>query len=314
MPAAETPQPPGPTPSSQPAILKIQFDQARLKRHGVSFGQVAAAFLTHRRDYVSPVRIDGEKLLIEIESASELSAKFSEMLMTARSGQAIHLSELTDTITTTGSPSVKTSSSGPRPRWVDDPPQRAGDVWRQVVVVGDYSTVEECYRHADEELFIATWNHLAKLLGHSPAAVAPERRIEGLESYQSTYQSELAAMGIGIDFIRREIVPAPRGDQYAEYLETVQTRTVGPMQRLYTLLEFTPEVDAQLRARWINRVQSGRIAAVGTTGGIALAVVGLIYGLLKADTWTKGYYTKRLFLGVPALIVALVFLMLLARI
>ena len=30
------------------------------------------------------------------------------------------------------------------------------------------------------------------------------------------------------------------------------------------------------------------------------------YGLLKVDTWTKGYYTKRLFLGVPAAIIGFV--------
>jgi hypothetical protein len=29
----------------------------------------------------------------------------------------------------------------------------------------------------------------------------------------------------------------------------------------------------------------------------------LVWGLLKIDTATKGYYTKRLFLGVPAAII-----------
>jgi hypothetical protein len=151
------------------------------------------------------------------------------------------------------------------------------------------------------------------LIGQMPAgggAVAP---IPQFENYQPTYGSELARMRIGIDFIRREIVPAPRGDQYSEYLETVQTRSVGPMQRLYTLMEFTPQVDAQLRSMWVRSVQGNRLQAVGIWSAAVLALLGMAYGLLKVDTWTKGYYTKRLFLGVPAVIVAITYLVVLAN-
>jgi hypothetical protein len=49
------------------------------------------------------------------------------------------------------------------------------------------------------------------------------------------------------------------------------------------------------------------MAAFGATlvvGGLALA-----YGLLKVDTWTRGYYSKRLFVGVPAAIIGVVWLL-----
>jgi hypothetical protein len=37
-----------------------------------------------------------------------------------------------------------------------------------------------------------------------------------------------------------------------------------------------------------------------------LACISLVWGLLKVDTWTKGYYSKRLFFGVPAVIIGIV--------
>ncbi len=43
---------------------------------------------------------------------------------------------------------------------------------------------------------------------------------------------------------------------------------------------------------------------VTATASFVLAVLAGILLLLKIDTWTRGYYTKRLFLGVPAAIIA----------
>ncbi len=44
----------------------------------------------------------------------------------------------------------------------------------------------------------------------------------------------------------------------------------------------------------------------GLLAAAVLGLLGAVYGLLKIDTWTKGYYTKRLFLGVPAVIMAII--------
>jgi hypothetical protein len=164
---------------------------------------------------------------------------------------------------------------------------------------------------------MATWLHLKSLIAaqyrSTPHEIssASNYSIDNSGHFQGSTniyipwaRERLMNMGIGIDFIRREIVP-PDG----EFMETVQ-RSVGPMKRLYTRLEFTPSVDAQLKAAWVKSEQGSRVAAMGITGGLALALVGLVYGLLQVDTWTKGYYSKRLFLGVPALIIliAVVFL------
>ncbi len=102
-------------------------------------------------------------------------------------------------------------------------------------------------------------------------------------------------MGIGIDFIRREIARK-------EYVETVE-RSVGPMKQLYVQVEFSPSIDQELRQRWDELRRQNRFAIVGAGAGSVLGLLGLVFGLLKVDTWTKGYYTKRLFFGVPAAII-----------
>jgi hypothetical protein len=75
------------------------------------------------------------------------------------------------------------------------------------------------------------------------------------------------------------------------------------MKKLYTLIEFNPNIDRQLRQYWDSHQRKERFAVVGAGASGILGLLGLCYGLLKVDTWTKGYYTKRLFLGVPAAII-----------
>jgi hypothetical protein len=108
-------------------------------------------------------------------------------------------------------------------------------------------------------------------------------------------------MGIGIDFIRSEIAKK-------EYVETVE-RSFGPMKKLYVQVEFSPSIDQELRQRWEEVRRQDRFAVVGVGAGSVLGLLGLVFGLLKVDTWTKGYYTKRLFFGVPAAIIGLITLL-----
>jgi hypothetical protein len=107
--------------------------------------------------------------------------------------------------------------------------------------------------------------------------------------------SMLDKMGIDLAYIRREIAK----DQF---METV-SRSVGPMKNLYTRIEFSPDVHRELRERWYELRRGNRLVVTGILSGFVLGAVGLVFGLLKIDTATKGYYSKRLFLGVPVLIV-----------
>jgi hypothetical protein len=308
-------------------VFRIHFDQNRLREYSVPFGDAVAVFMSQRPDQNSPVNIDADKMLIEFDASSPNASRFGQMMMRTKVYGNIRLSQLTDKISTekAWSQSQKTPAGTPRspatgrPSWADDTPQRSGDVWRQVIVTGDFSTPEECYNRADLQLMLATWIHLQSLIRptaeigvQEQAFLASPENAEWasrFENFWPTYQiNDLATMGIGWDYIRREIVRP--GEEYLETIERPNS-TLGPMKRMYTRLSFTPQVDAHLTARWREREQSGRIFNVAMTSGVTVFGLFLLYGLLKIDTWTRGYYTKRLFVGVPAVIAAAVLVMML---
>jgi hypothetical protein len=187
---------------------------------------------------------------------------------------------------------AKQQGGSPRPDWIDDPPKRIGNTWRDVIVTEEFATREECDLEADRLLLAATYEHVQVLRQRFDTGPWPP---PAFGEYP---------LGITIDYIRREIAKD-------EYLDTVE-RSFGPMKKLYTLVEFTPAVDRELRARWDTYRRQERLTTVGIGAVSVLGLVGLAWGLLRVDTLTKGYYTKRLFVGVPAAIITvLLFLSLL---
>jgi hypothetical protein len=187
----------------------------------------------------------------------------------------------------------------PRPAWVDEPQKQVGNVLRHTIIAGPYATPDECYTKTDELLRVATANYVMHDIG-GLSALTPDESSTSRQQKLSAYVSRgvLEKMGIDLAYIRREIAK----DQF---METV-SQSVGPMKNLYTLLEFSPDVDRELRVRWNELRRVDRLAVIGVLSGLVLGVIGLAFGLLKIDTATKGYYSKRLFLGVPAAIVAAV--------
>ena len=73
-------------------------------------------------------------------------------------------------------------------------------------------------------------------------------------------------MGIGADYVRREIVAKdPKNNESREYIETVE-RSFGPMKKLYLQIEFTPAVDRELRRHWDAHERQERFAIVRRRG------------------------------------------------
>lgn len=171
------------------------------------------------------------------------------------------------------------------PDWINAPPSNVGGVYRQVTAAGPWSDAVDCHRGADDLAYAAVQKYLAEIASdelHVPLVSVPE----------------LARLGISKNWIRQNIVcshPEP-------FIQSTQS-SVGPMNTLYTQLEIDPNDREFLRERWRDYVRRDRIAAVAAGGSFLLGGIGLLFGLLKLDTWTKGYYTKRLFLGVPAAII-----------
>jgi hypothetical protein len=280
--------------------LRIRFDRQRLQEAGFSFGEVVTRFLSRWNESYGPVHVDLETLTIEASPPSRAASEFAGMSLSNHQG-SVDLSALTESVTPA---TAQRPVGGARPAWVDEVPRRRGNTWPQVVVAGDYATPDECDVETDRLLLEKTWQYFQRIVGPAPERAWPY--MDG-QNQEDVARAMLAEYDIGLDFIRRQIVP-----QEGEFLEKVQSPSLGPMYRLYTLMEFTPQVEARFKAKWAARWQYGRIAAVGTISGLTLAGIGLLYGLLKVDTWTKGYYTKRLFLGVPAAILGLAYLVLLA--
>jgi hypothetical protein len=204
----------------------------------------------------------------------------------------------------------------PRPAWVDEPAKRVGaGVQREVIVTDLWSTEEECERKRDMLLMTKLYEHLQRI-GLAPeldmesaVLLRPDGSFFADVSRGFTHAPEydqarryLSGMGVTLDYARRETAKE-------EYLEKIDRFSVGPMLKLYTLVEFSPTVDRELRSRWENCHRRARFAIVGVGAGSILGLLSCVFALLKMDTATKGYYTKRLFLGVPlAIIVGIVLL------
>ena len=85
--------------------------------------------------------------------------------------------------------------------------------------------------------------------------------------------------------------------------------SVGEMKQVYVLLEFNNSVDNQLRQAWLNHERASRLQVFGKYAGFAFVGLAAVYGLLRIDTWTKGYYSQQLLWGSAVAIIAVVFLL-----
>jgi hypothetical protein len=181
---------------------------------------------------------------------------------------------------------AKSIAALPKPDWVLNPPKQIGNVRKFVVTSDPYLTAEECRQDADEKMQNLALNRAAELSG------AATRR---------TGAASLADLGLGADYVRRELCT----DEYIDVIDS----SVGEMRKTYSLVEFNEAQDALLvdRARSYSR-QEG-LLDVTLIGGGVFASVATLFGLLRIDTWTRGYYTKRLFLGVPAAIITMLALL-----
>lgn len=169
-----------------------------------------------------------------------------------------------------------------KPDWVLAPPKQIGNVRRIVLASDPFATEDECRRELDEKM----------------QKVVVDRAVElSHVSFRGNRFGDpnLLNLGLGEDYIRRELCT----DEFIDVIDT----SVGDMKKSYVLLEFNEAQDALLVDR--ARAHARREGLVDTTllAGFLLGGVATLFGLLKIDTWTRGYYTKRLFLGVPAAII-----------
>jgi hypothetical protein len=252
----------------------------------------------------------------------------SSLLAESPSDDAIDLNT-PESMPPAGAWHVQSPAAG-KPAWVNNPPKRTGDIRREVVATEPYATAEECYRAADIHLMLKAYDRLQELEGNpypyptsSDSETLPisfrgnKIMFGGQTLWNGTNWNDyrlfqLISMGIDPDFLRREIVAKDsKNNESCEYIETVPS-SAGPMKKLYVQIEFTPAIDRMLTQRWDAFHRTARFKGVGLGAFAVFGLLSITWGLLKADTATRGYYTKWLFIGVPIAIIGVTALSLLA--
>jgi len=210
----------------------------------------------------------------------------------------------------------------PLPEWIHDEPgpyKGNSNLWREVIATDEYATPEECRQASDILMLLKTAERVYAFdnrpyfgdshpsLTFDPGIVMLDNRIVFHTMNQSFCGDDrlrlLQKMGIGIDLVKKS---AMRDQRIAA---RVSPGALGTVYKQYSLMEFNPEFDKELRRAWDNYRRTERFEMVTAGAGSVLGLLGLVFGLLKIDTWTKGYYSKRLFIGVPAAIIGVIFIL-----
>ena len=163
----------------------------------------------------------------------------------------------------------------PRPAWVDAEPGMVGEVYRMTAMVGPFATRQECDEAQPDALREVAADYLDKYVGPAPpysVRVSPE-------------------------FLQEKVVTETwEEERMTDFGPGIGTR---PMIRRYVLLEFTKEVQNELK-----RQQRLWYTGYGLAG--VLAVLGLAFAYLKINLATGGRYRGRLRAAAVAVILAAV--------
>lgn len=213
------------------------------------------------------------------------------------------------------------SPAANKPAWTNNPPKRTGDVRREVIFTDEYATSKECYRAIEVILMLKAYDRLQEIEGKPmPFTTGSDSDLPAISfsgknillggdvvSDGSHWTDDrlklMSEMKIDPEFLRREIVAKDsKKNETCEYLEKT-LRSVGPMNKLYYQIEFTPAIDRILTQHHDAFERRQRFAGVGFGAFSIFGLLSIAWGLLKADTATKGYYSKWLFVGGPIAII-----------
>ncbi|QDU58835.1 hypothetical protein [Aeoliella mucimassa] len=186
-------------------------------------------------------------------------------------------------------------SMTPLPEWVSSPPKSVENVHRLVIESSWYSTPQGCNEQAEGVIQDAVISYL-------------QDEVAG-EAHGTTFVPTLERLGINNRYIRDNIV----SDRFYETRD-FDLEHQKYMTNLHVLLEFDDHTTQDMLNRWRDYARQENVALVGLSMAGVLASLAGVLGLIKLDTYTKGYYSKRLFIGVPAAIIGIVVFVILANI
>ncbi len=183
---------------------------------------------------------------------------------------------------------VAEAAPGKRPDWVADPPQpleRTGNgTYRAVVSSGPSKGEDRCRDNFDRNLLAMTAGYIDQVI----------QRGAGREVTQAPELRERVLQYLSTNVIKERY-------REAENEDPVIRETISQ----YALLEFKPEAVEFFNREWRSLLQRQRVLLFGGAVVILLALVATVFGYLKTDTATRGYYTGRLRLAAGVLIIGL---------
>lgn len=162
-----------------------------------------------------------------------------------------------------------------RPAWMDAETGRIDGVYRTRVKVGPWLTRTECERQLPEALNEAVRAYADRLLG------------EGKGQY----------VNLPMSYIHEHIV---RGEWEERRQQTIET-----MIYLHELLEFDRDANEMIEANYKQSAVAERLGYTAAGGGMLLGLLTIVFGYLRFDTLTRGYYTGRLRLAAATAILGL---------
>jgi hypothetical protein len=157
-----------------------------------------------------------------------------------------------------------------RPAWVESSQVREGEIDRIAVSSGPHFSQGEARRQLEEAIKQAADEYVNHHLGSNHAA----------------------------RFISYEVAPVETYEERPEF-------SVGPMYQAHALLGFDEAFRTKAERDWREALTLSRLLKTGLGGAAMLVLLSVVLGYFKADTATRGYYTRRLRFGAATVILAL---------
>ena len=143
-----------------------------------------------------------------------------------------------------------------RPGWVDAPPRLVGDAYQMTIMVGPYTTRQECDAKLPED-------------SRKPSIATSKMCLGGPAG---------GANRAAPDYLRQLVK-----DQWEE----VRQYSVGPMTQLHVLLQFDRRVKDRVLEEHQRAIVAGRLWLTGVGLTVGLAGLAVLYGYLRM-TGAKG--------------------------
>ena len=178
------------------------------------------------------------------------------------------------------------STDAPPPAWVERPPIQptSGNKTIAVIESGPYGEPSECLRVEGLELAAVARRYVRDSVADSPS---------------------IDQLGMSTSELVQRFVTARHMSKEATSIMDVYT--------LHSLVEIDDQGGEQLVLLTLQESRTQKLRKITLLAGGVLTLIAGAFGLLKLDEATRGYYTKRLLIGVPVALVSTLWLLSLMR-